>query len=305
MKTIRSLSIPTSVHFDKARCITAIARRFEALHRSLNPLDVYVATGADFELLLMSMKGYGRLVERMNSLEEGVCILDPRFSELDPLESGRQEINTEFVADLVSQLVVQVSGVVEAVRKFDSRMARKSNRAVADLVAAQEKIVSRISPLLFLKPFLASASSKRIRQGKEYEGTQGWSLPVFDYIRDQSSNRNSYALSNYLGEKFGFFCFVASLEQRNLGSASLMHVGNRLLEREHVVWLADFFGLVSEEAFQRPFGDEGDEAWEDPIPKVQKKKRRIPQKVAPDHENAKSKRDPPREEDLWRILKPW
>jgi hypothetical protein len=268
-------------------------------------LDVYVATGPDFELLLMSMKGYGRLVERMNSLEEGVCILDPRFSELDPLASGGQEINTEFLADLVSQLVVQVSGLLDAVRKFNSRITRKSNCAVADLVAAQEKIVAGISPLLFIKPFLASACSKPVRQGKEYEGTQRWSLPFFNYIRDQSRNRNSYALSNYLSENFGFFCFVASLEQRNLGSASLIHIGNRLLERENVVWLADFFGLVNEKAFLDLFGDEGDEAREVPIPKVQKKKSRTLKKRAPDDEIAKPTPDRPRDEDVWRLLKRW
>jgi len=267
-KTIESLSIPTHVVYDKAKYIEAIARRFETLQRPLNPLDVYIATGSDFGPLLMSMNGYRRVVERMNSLDEGVCILDPKFSDLDPLASGEDEIDTEFVGDLVSQLVVQCFELVDAVRKFDGRMKRKSNRAVFDFFAIQENIIVSISPLFFLKGLLASAPSKHIRQGKEFSGTPSWSISFFDYIRDQSNSRNSYAMSNYLRENFGFFCFVASLERRNLGADSLIHVGNRLLEKRNVVWLSDFLDLISQGAFQPPFEDGEVAMYEEPTSKL-------------------------------------
>jgi superfamily II DNA or RNA helicase len=270
-KAIESLSIPSHVVFDKTKYIAAIARRFEVVRRPLSPLDVLVATGSDFGPLLLSMKGYGRVIDRMNSLEHGVQLLDSKYAELDPLSSGDDEINPSFIDDLVSQVIVEVSNLLDVVRKFRLRISRKSNLAFSEFTEIQNHLVINTSTLCFLRNYLDSSDSRKVPADKSFIGTQNWASSFFDYIRDHSTNRNAFALSNYLRENFGFFCFIGSLEQRNLGSASLVHIGRRLLEMKNIVWLADFFDLINEESFQSPFGDDGNLVLDLPGPKLEPK----------------------------------
>ena len=69
----------------------------------------------------------------------------------------------------------------------------------------------------------------------------------FNFIGKKSSLRNSIAITNFLRDKISFFLEIEQTMSACKSGGLLVRYLDRLLEKENISWLVDFYEVVKQE----------------------------------------------------------
>ena len=201
---IKKINFRTAPAVNIERLIYLLIRLYRNAGRPLNPVDLLIHFNESPWPALRSFGGYSKLVERMNSLEEGIQILDTEYSEFAPEHDLEvSEVSDQFFFHgkrVIETLEIIKVKIESSGRKhFDHTRStcheelRATYRSLAFMCLCKDTIeLSEMN--------IASHLSSRRQEDKQNpDSRRGPSREAFfKELSRKSRHRNSFAICNAL-----------------------------------------------------------------------------------------------------------
>ena len=192
-----------------------VFRLYETLHRSLAPFDLFAEMGGQLVDVIRQFGGYRRLVERMNTIDEREVVLDPAFSDFDPLEGTRGIESLSLLEARASDIFRHFEELLDAIAKANLTLEPRLNRRGAQwpallpsntpreyvevIHACTTELLNKMAHAYMLRPAIVDcAVDCSTLESTKVAPVRGAKRDVFQYLAANSRLRDSYAVANSL-----------------------------------------------------------------------------------------------------------